>query len=64
MAEIKCPSHEGVCKFCKSKEGIQKNVNGMPEINRLGEPVVDPCCKHCGSNASYQKQFVTRTSIS
>lgn len=62
--EYDCPGHEGVCVFCKEKEGRPRYVAGSVEIDRFGRPNIDACCRACGSNLANKKRFYKKTSIS
>ncbi len=63
---IPCPGHDGICPFCKKKEGNPRYIGGSLELKSLHEPepIIDVCCHACNSNMKYKKKFYKKTSIS
>ena len=42
---IPCPGHDGICPFCKKKEGNPRYIGGSLELKSLHEPepIIDVC---------------------
>ena len=48
--KIQCPGHGGVCKFCKTEEGLARYMGGSLEVDSMGNAKIDCCCKACANN--------------